>query len=486
MNAAPLHGILITAALLVSACASKPATTADDSGSKPGDSAGPDTVAWQRTLAPLSSTLSGPRDHTLARAIVHLHSSWSHDACDGDPLDDDGNPRTDCLADLRQGLCETGIEHAFLSDHPAHFATSTWEEAPLAQTGDTRLPDDQGNVLEIHCGNGNVVHWYPGVEDDLMPVALDQHVPGDADQRDWQYNQSDAAAIDAFSTAGATVWLAHTEGRDLATLQSQVQNGLQGVEVFNLHAAFSPTIRADDLGLDPADWLAEIVPFTSDDGTGEPDLFVLGVLLAQTPSEERWDALQAVAPDDRVIPATFGTDAHQNVMPIALRDGERGDSYRRMLRWASQWLWLEPGTEDDLGAAEAALASGRFQVVFEVLGTPEGFDFHLEDATGGVHEMGSVVDASALPATLSVTCPTLWQGSPHGTQAPDVTATVYKDGAPWQDGCGDFAVDEAGSYRVRIDIVPWHLDAFLGDDPGPWLHAYPWVYGNPIRVRSAR
>ncbi|RME24398.1 MAG: hypothetical protein D6798_11325 [Deltaproteobacteria bacterium] len=472
--------------LVLVACRPDRTGTSPDSGPVSADSGVPGTVAWQRTLAPLSTTMTGPRGHRLARAIVHLHSSWSHDACDGQPLDDDGRPRTDCLADLRRGLCEAGIEHAFLSDHPAHFATSTWEEAPLAQPGDTRLPDDAGRVLEIPCDSGGVVRWYPGVEDELMPVALDRHVPGDAEQRDWQYNQSDAAAIEAFTEAGATVWLAHTEGRDPDLLASLVAQGLRGVEVFNLHAAFSPTIRADDLGLDPADWLAEIVPFTSDEGTGEPDLFVLGVLTPQIPSEERWDALQALAPDDRVIAATFGTDAHQNVMPVALRDGERGDSYRRMLRWASQWLWLEPGTEGDLDAAEQALSAGRFQVVFEVLGTPEGFDFHLEDAAGTIHEMGSVVDGDALPATLTVTCPTLWAGSPRGTTPPEITATVYRDGEPWQQGCGSFPVDTPGSYRVRIDIVPWHLDPFLGDDPEPWLHDYPWVYGNPIRVRAAR
>ncbi len=31
---------------------------------------------------------------------------------------------------------------------------------------------------------------------------------------------------------------------------------------------------------------------------------------------------------------TVGTDAHENSFPIMLRDGERGDSYRRLLRWA--------------------------------------------------------------------------------------------------------------------------------------------------------
>ncbi len=458
---------------------------ADDSAASAVDSGDvPRTVSWQRGLPVLSRELSGQRGHTLARAIVHLHSSWSHDACDGDPLDDDGNPRTDCLADLRAGLCDDAIEHAFLTDHPTHFASSEWSDAPLAQAGDVRLPDAEGGVLEISCDAGHTVRWYPGVEDALMPVGLDRHVPGDETERDALYNRDDADAIAAFKAAGATVLAAHTEGRDLDQLTAQVQAGLQGVEVFNLHAAFAPDIRAEDLGLDSVSWLADIAPFTSDDGTAEPDLFVLAVLLAQTPSEERWDAVQAVAPDDAVVFATAGSDAHQNVLPLTLRDGERGDSYRRMMRWASQHLWLAPGTEDDLGAAEAALAAGRFHVVFEVLGTPVGFDFHLEGSDGAVHEMGSVIDNDALPGTLVVTCPQLWSGSPRGEADPALSATVYRDGQPWQTGCGRFPVDEAGTYRVRIDTTPFHLEPFLGEDPAAWMRSYPWVYGNPLRVRA--
>lgn len=470
------------------ACTASPSAT-DDSGPSGTDvgtadnSGEPSTAPWTRSLASLDALTSAPRGHVLQRAIVHLHSPWSHDACDGEPLDEDGQPRRDCLADLRDGLCDAGIDHAFLTDHPSHFATGEWGDVLLADADSTLLPSpDDARVLEHACADGRRLRWYPGVEDDLMPVGLDRHVPGDAAQRDTTYNGSDADTLAAYETAGATTFAAHTEGRDVEQLRAQVAAGLAGVEVFNLHAAFDPRIRSEDLGLDASSWLTEIAPFTSDDGTAEPDLFVLAVLGSQSPSEAAWDALNVDGPDDRVVVGVAGTDAHQNVFPIPLRDGERGDSYRRMLRWFSQHLWMDPA-DTGLDAAQQTLAAGRFHVVFEILGTPTGFDFHLVDAAGDVHEMGSVLPASALPAELVVECPTLAAGSPRGTDAPEITATVYRDGEAWQTGCGRFPVDDAGSFRVRVDMVPWHLAPFLGDDAAAWMRPYPWVYGNPVRIR---
>lgn len=480
--------------LLLLACTGASGGPNDDTGpgGTPGDDSGDDgTRPWRRALPSLAEEVAGPRGHVLQRAIVHLHSTWSHDACDGEPLDEDGNPRRDCLDDLRRGLCETGIDHAFLSDHPSHFATATWDDdaehgAFLPDQGSTLLPDATApRMLTFPCDDGRTVTWYPGVEDELMPVALDRHVPGEATERDATYNEYTAEALAAFAEAGAVRLLAHTEGRDVATLTKLVDQGLQGVEVFNLHAMFDPDIRAEDLGLDRTGWLEDMAPFMDEDSTLEPDLFVLAVLDAQPPSEAAWDALNASGPDERVVVATAGTDAHQNVLPMPMVDDERVDSYRRMLRWFSQHLWVDGQDQD---AAEAALAAGRFHVAFEVLGTPDGFDFHLEAADGSVHEMGSALSDSALPATLVVTCPALTAPSPQGSQAPEITATVYRDGAAWQSGCGSFAVEDPGTYRVRVDMTPWHLAPFLGDDEAvvaSWMHAYPWVYGNPIRIRAS-
>jgi hypothetical protein len=428
----------------------------------------PSTRPWSRELPAATDVWRAQRGFQARRAILHLHSPWSHDACDGDPLPG-GTPNTACLADLRAGLCDTRIDAAFVTDHPDFAAYQSYEALFHQQPGDTWY-DDTHQANQIHCPNGHIVTWMPGIEDELMPAALHRQAADDPAESHRLYNQIDAEAITADNAAGATVWLAHTEQRDPALLASLQDDGLAGVELFNLHASFAPDLRSDYLGLDGTAWLGEIQPFTSPEGTAEPDLFVLAVLGEQGPSIRNWDALLARGP----MSASAGTDAHQNVLPIALRDGERGDSYRRMLRWFSNVLLTTDGSPT---ATQAALAAGRAFVAFEVLGTPEGFDFHVDDG-GTIAEMGG----TATGGEIVLACPTLADVSPHGADAPEITATIFKDGAVWKTGCGRFAADGSGVYRARVDLVPHHLRPFLGDAPDAWIHAYPWVYSNAIRV----
>lgn len=446
--------------LLLLACAPDP-----DTG--PRDTA-PDTVPWSKGLPRLADELGPTRAFSPARAIVHLHSPWSHDACDGG----EGAEDPACLADLREGLCETAVDAAFLTDHPAYAAYHPYEELMQLQDGDAWLSGEDGAVYgsRISCADGHEVHWFPGIEDELMPAGLDRHVSEDAGEADAIYNGYDAATVLAQQEAGGVVLTAHTEGRTLAELEALQDAGLQGTELFNLHAMFDPDKRSEDLGLDATGWITSMSPFVSAEDSAEPDLYFLAVFAEQTPSVERWDALMARGP----MVGTAGTDAHQNVLPTELRDGERVDSYRRMLRWFSNILLVEG---EDPGRYEQALRAGRLYVAFEALGTPDGFDLHLE-ADGAVYEMGS----DAPEGTLVVACPTLSASSPRGLEAPEITATVYKDGQPWQQGCGEFPTEGPGVYRVRVEIVPLHLRDFLGKDPDPWLIQYPWVYSNGIRV----
>ena len=81
-----------------------------------------------------------------------------------------------------------------------------------------------------------------------------------------------------------------------------------------------------------------------------------------------------------------------------------------------------------------------------------------------------------------VACPTLSAASPTNTMPPEITATIFKNGRPWSTGCGTHTIDGPGTYRLRVDINPFHLTDFLGEMPDEWLHSYPWVYTNPIRV----
>jgi hypothetical protein len=419
----------------------------------------PREVPWARGLPPLSPV----EGRFPQRVITHLHSPWSHDACDGDPLPD-GQPNAPCLQDLRDGLCDAGIDVAFVTDHPAHAAAQEFAALTHAQPTDQAI----GANNRLTCDDGRAVEWAPGIEDELMPLGLDAHVPGDAQARDDLYNRSDPEALTALTEAGAAVFVAHTEGKDLTALQALAAAGLTGVEVFNLHAMFAPDIREEHLGLDGLGWVSGIAPFTAEDATAEPDLFVLGVLDAQPPSLERWDALLADGPMVGIV----GTDAHQNVLPIALADGERADSYRRMLRWMANLVLADaPGA----AAAEQALRRGESWVAFEILGTPDGYGFDAVDGTptGGSAPAGAV---------LRVGCPVLHADSPRGPVDPTITVRLLKDGALFAEGCGQHPTDGPGAYRVEVWITPEHLRPFLGDDPDPWIRPFPWLLSNAIRV----
>ncbi|MEQ1564435.1 MAG: hypothetical protein ABMA64_02270 [Myxococcota bacterium] len=431
----------------------------------------PREVPWSGELPALGREVRGT---TEARAVVHLHSPWSHDACDGMPLLDgategSGTVNEPCLADLRAGLCATRFDFAFVTDHPAWAAFQPYEALPHVRPGDEAL----GNANRIHCPDGHEVVWSPGIEDELMPVGLDRHVSLDPLENDRLYNAYDAEAVTEDRAAGAAVFVAHTESRVDADLERLQDAGITGVELFNLHAMFDPDIREEHLGLDGLGWTLDIAPFTSPSGAAEPDLFVLGVLAAQGPSLAHWDHLLARGPAVGVA----GTDAHQNVLPIDLRDGDRGDSYRRMLRWFSNVLRVEvPGSPE---SAQAALEAGRSYVVFDVLGTSDGFDFTHSTDAGDVVEMGGAGGAG----TLTVGCPTLHPDAPKGPEAPQIDVTVLKDGVPWHVGCGEVATDGPGVYRVEVVMTPYHLRPFLGDDPEPFLRPYPWIYANAIRVQ---
>ncbi len=440
--------------------------------------------AWEKRLPPASELGTGAsRGLVPARGIVHLHSPYSHDACDGMPRDASGVPNEPCLEHLRAALCAERIDYAALTDHDDSMADEEFTTLFSMRTGDTPVMNGSGEQIasRIHCDDGHEVLVTIGSENDLMPIMLDRHVAGTVAERHAIYNGTDAAAIMAMRDAGALIWVAHTEQHPTDELRTVAPNG---IELYNLHANLDPDIRRDYLGLDSAGAIAAAVEFAdTNEGGPEPDLALLSFLSPNTPGLTRWNELLA---DGRHVSATAGSDAHENALPVMLADGERGDSYRRVLRWFGNVVLVSD--PKDITQIEAALAKGRLFSVFELMGSPEGFDVYATDQDGNVTaELG---DTTAPGSILHVTVPKV-RGLDPSLPAPEIEVTVWhidSAGVTQAASGSGLAVNlpmlKAGAYRVEISIIPHHLGPYLRDLGTDYAdRESPWIYGNPIYVQ---
>jgi hypothetical protein len=450
----------------------------DDGGGGNPDAALP---AWHRDLPP-SSVMGTNRGLHAARGIIHLHSPYSHDACDGEPRPG-GAPDEACLADLRAALCDTRQDYAALTDHDDSMADEAFADLFLRRGGDVLVNDTTtGTPIanRMMCPDGPGPLLTVGSENPIMPIMLDRHVTGTVQERHDIYNGNDAAAVAAMRDAGATIWIPHTEGRTTAELLALAPDG---IEVYQLHANIDPDIRAEQLGLPASGAIQAVVEFAdTNPGGPEPDLAILSFLSPNTPSLARWDELLAMG---RRVSGSGGTDAHQNALPILLKDGERGDSYRRMLRWFSNVVLVSDRT--DIGEIEYALRNGRMYMVFEVMGTPVGFDVRAT-ASATTFELGGTFAPSA-GATLHVTVPTI-HDLPAELPAPAIRARIIR---VTSSGATEVAsgpgptlstpLDTAGAYRVEVLIRPHHWGPYLrqlGTEYADQEH--PWIYASPFYV----
>jgi hypothetical protein len=275
--------------------------------------------------------------------------------------------------------------------------------------------------------------------------------------------------------AGALIWVAHTEQHPHDQLMAVQPDG---IEVYNLHANIDPKIRGPYLGLDEYGAITNAVEFAdTNEGHPEPDLALISFLEPNMPAITRWNELLA---DGRRLPATAGSDAHENALPVTLADGERGDSYRRTLRWFSNVALVSD--PKDVTQIEDALRAGRMFAVFEVMGTPVGLDIHAGSAElGGEATVGT---------TLTVNVPSVRNLDPS-LPAPEIKATVWRITAAGAEvvamGAGPTVtapMDQAGAYRVEISIVPHHLGPYLGDLGTAFAdREMPWIYASPIYAR---
>lgn len=473
----------------------------------------PPKLVWQRTLAPTRDLELAPRARGFAvvRGIIHLHSPYSHDACDNNPQPG-GQLNAPCLAHLRLGLCQTRQDFAMLTDHATHMTEAPFEQLFLvdAAAGD-ELYREGGEAAgsSLRCDDavaaGQRVMLTVGGENALMPVGLHHHLGDTPDARAANMTAETPAAVKAFHDAGAAVLVPHGESRALALLTELAAAGLDGMEVYNLHANIDPKIRSTYLDLDGLGAVAGLAPWFAatpvQEGGPEPDLAMLGFLL---PNKNQLGKFDALLGQGRHLLPMAGSDIHENSFKQLLGDGERGDSYRRLMRWFGNYL-LVPGTAPLTPASlHEAVRRGRGYSVFHLFGPPEGFDFYAEPAQPG-QPTGELGDTVSVGAKLHLVAPrplpkddrrsepvlrlTLLRVAP-GQSASQVVQTRLWSAAELQAGASlvaDTATLGAGAYRAEVTVIPRHLLHLLGaaaGDSATYLHEFPYLYSGAIYVEG--
>lgn len=476
----------------------------------------PPKLAWQRTLRPTAS-LAVParaRGLTAVRGIIHLHSPYSHDACDGNPQPG-GQLNAPCLAHLRLGLCQTRQDFAMLTDHATHMTEAPFEQLFLTDTtaGDELLReggDAVGNSLRCDdaVAAGQRVVLTVGGENALMPVGLHHHLGTTRDERAANMNAETPAAVQAFHDAGGAVLVPHGESRPLELLKDLAAAGLDGMEVYNLHANIDPKIRSTYLDLDGLGAVAGLAPWFSAtpvaEGGPEPDLAMLGFLLPNKNQLGKFDTLLGLG---RHLLPMAGSDIHENSFKQLLADQERGDSYRRLMRWFGNYLLVPSGQTLTPARLNEAVRKGRGFTVFHLLGDPDGFDFYAEPAQPG-KPIGELGDTVAVGAKLHLFAPrplpkedqrrepvlrlTLLRVAP-GQSTAQVVQTRLFSAAELQAGASlvaDTATLGAGAYRAEVTVIPHHLMHLLGagngNDTTAYLHEFPYLYSGVLYVEGAQ
>jgi len=319
----------------------------------------------------------------------------------------------------------------------------------------------------------------PGIETSrMMPLGLEEHVRE-------AYSPGTAEDFEAIRQAGGVGWVAHTEGRDAEELASL---GIEGIEIYQLHANLDPDLREERLGLDGPGAITQLAPFFFPlEGNGEPphpDLAPLGFLV---PNEPSLLALEHIGQTQR-LGVSGGTDAHQNVLSAEASDGERMDSYRRLTRWFNTRLRVTDELSPE--SAREALREARTWISFEVFGSPLGFDLRAE-ANGQVFEIGAELPSSP-DLVIRATLPSLDPRSARSETPPEIQGLLYRATSEgrelvgeWSEGELELSAPGPGVYRMEAWITPRHLAPYLGDRTDLAESHVPWLYSGALFVRES-
>jgi hypothetical protein len=462
-----------------------------------GDGDGSPLTYWTPGQTTATAREPNARGYLDRRGLIHAHSVHSHDACDGDPKNDQGEYDQQCDRDFREGLCRARHDFVFLTDHPESYASTEYPETLQyrADWGDTLVIGDGipyanwTGCAGFDVGNTGDAPFVPtliqaGCEGATMPIGLPAHVAPTQAEREAMLGDSSPAGVTALANAGAVPLVAHTENW---TVQQLTELPLAGFEMYNIHANLFLNIAKVGLLMTKLGYPDQIP---------HPDLVLLALLSEDPAYIDTWSAVLATGVRRLT---TMGTDCHRNSFPQLLADGQRVDSYERMMKWFSNHLLVLPSVSEPngfgVGELREALDAGRLFGVFELLGLPVDFDYRAEQG-GDTFEIGGELSLAEGPITLTVEAPSVADRDP-ATAAPIVhlrllraTDVGWEELAAVQGPEGTLApleleVSEPGSYRAEVRMQPHHLEQWLGSDYTQLAdESFVWIYANPIYVRD--
>lgn len=475
-----------------------------------------------------------------ARVAVHFHSPISHDACDGDGKPDGplaGRDQT-CLAQLREALCASKIDVGLLTDHPAHTSELTFEEdlLYLAAAGDQLVIDASGAPIanRIACPGGGTALVAAGFEGThSMPLGLH----GKLDPALYGVHAlattapADLAALNAgVKAAGGVLFMAHSEESDMpASVLAPLEGA--GMEWYNVHGNFKMLLGQDQVGaglsLKDVPLLLKTLkgfePFLAGSSSGaSADLVYLVLLSAAFPEPglQKWHDVLG----HRFVPGALGNDVHRNISvaplckgalakvacaalaggspnaltllatggDVRLVDGERIDTFARVLRWLNNRVLVKHKTVDE---AVAALAAGRGYGVFAVLGEPGAFAYWA-DAPAGRIELGGEAPAAGTKLRVRLPDPPApelgAQWTPADAAKAELRAILWRTTAAGKTQVAELKAFGAtvevdppgpGAYSLEVLLTPHHLDAALGSASALASHEYRWLLTNAIVLK---
>lgn len=432
---------------------------------------------------PPTDQLGRPHGFHIARGVLHVHSVFSHDACDGQPVLEDGAPNESCLEQFRHALCADRIDVAMMSEHyDLMTETFDFDELYLHRDGDTWV-DEGGkhSANQVNCDGGHVALIMPGLEGSsnrVSPLAITGHpVEGTAEEIEAAYKDDSPEGVARLRAKNAIPTAIHIESDSNDWLHT---TDLDALEIGNLHVLIAPNYRSD-LGMDPGAPIAAFAEYLfNPENLPWPDLVFLEFHERMPLYYDLWDEILS----ERMIAGFAGNDAHQNVSDHELFDGERGDSYRRMFKWYGNHLLVSERTP---AQAREALSIGRLYMVYEVLGSPVGFDFWTERGDD-IWVMGESADSGGQPSQirLRATIPTALVED-QAVEVP-VSMRLYRvtsDGSELvleTEQELDLAAPGVGRYRLEVDMTPENLAPYLRGHER-LVRQYPWIYSNPIEIR---